>query len=134
VGSGKEDLIVGMPGERFGSGPAEGRVAIYSGTSSTTVSTIPDRFLDQYDFFDGGSSDTVLPPEEHGADGFGSALVVYGQNVPFFASKRGVVAGAPRDTVDGASSGAAFVYFGMVPDRKLDQVTMRHADSLPYEF
>jgi hypothetical protein len=134
VGVGKEDLLVGMPGEAFGSGPAEGRVAIYSGTTNTQVNTTPYRFLDQYDFFDGGSSDTVLPPEHHGTDGFGSALLSYRQNVPLVTSRQGVAVGAPKDTVDGANSGSVFVYFGMVADRKLDQVTMRHADSLPYQF
>ena len=133
VGVGKPDLIVGLEGEAFGTGPAEGRVAIFSGTTSSSLSTTPYRYLQQEDFFDGGASDTVLPPEHRGTDAFGRAVIIYPQlNWSNLSATNGIVVGAPKDLVDGAGSGAVFVYFGMQADRKLDQLTMRHADSLPY--
>lgn len=132
VGGSKRDLIVGLPGESFGGGPAEGQIYIYGATSSTTLGSA-HTVLSQSDFFDGGADDVVLPPEHLGNDHFGSSIIVYNQ-VGQLAAKAGVVAGAYGDTVDGAKSGAAFVYFGIQADRKLDQVTMRHADSLPYVY
>ena len=65
--------------------------------------------------------------------GCAGTIVLYPQG-DFLVSKLGVVAGAYSDTVDGVKSAAAFVYFGTLADRKLDQVTMRHADSLPYVY
>jgi hypothetical protein len=130
VGGSKGDLIVGMPGEDFDPGPAEGEVAIYGGSTTTSVGSLSH--IHQGNFFDGGASDVVLPPEHRGADNFGGALIVYNQYTGGLTWKAGIVVGAPSDTVDSATSGATFVYFGTQADRKLDQVTMRHADALPY--
>lgn len=132
VGGSKRDLLVGLPGEAVGNGPAEGQIYIYGATTGTTLGGV-HTILTQGDFFDAGAGDTVLPPEHRGADSFGSSIIMYSQ-VDFPVSKLGVVAGAYSDTIDGVKSGAAFVYFGTHADRKLDQVTMRHADSLPYAY
>jgi hypothetical protein len=127
TGSSKRDVIVGAPGEAFGSGPLEGRVLVYAGTSDTAFSTTFADEAQQGDFFVAGSSDTILPPEGRGADEFGGALAVGA-----FNGTTGYAVGAPKDEVDGALSGAVFTFSASgVGGRKIDQVSMRHGAAWP---
>lgn len=130
TGSTKRDVVVGSPGETFGTGPAEGILRTYVGSTTTTLAEASAAFS-QADFFGISSTDTILPPENHGTDGFGNAVVL-GR----FAASVGTLTaaiGAPTDTVDGTKSGSVFVSTNKITQdgRKLDQVSMSYGDAWP---
>jgi hypothetical protein len=128
-GNGKPDLIVGAPGERFGSGPPEGRSLVYVGTSSDTFPTAWDGYLYQGDFIDAGSADTAMPPLLRASDRFGSTAAVG----KFNGASTGLVVGAPFDEVDGATGAGSIFTFSstLVAGRNLNQRTARFSSGAP---
>jgi hypothetical protein len=127
-GDAKQDFVVGLPGETFGSGPREGRILRYLGTTSATIGTYSGDG-DQDDLL-AVDEDSVIPLELRGDEHMG-ATVATGR---FYGGTRdGVAVGAPEDVAEnGASAGALFFFTDTIElSRKIDQVSMRHGSVNP---